>query len=91
MMPIYEYKCQSCGEAFTKVTRTVSSSEDEELACPACGSENVQRVISSVSVVTPGGTEGRPTAEQKSGGESQTQETFGREELNQVLKQQGES
>jgi putative FmdB family regulatory protein len=47
-MPTYDYRCRSCHE------RTVvqhSLSEEPRLECPYCGSEEMARIISRVSVV----------------------------------------
>ncbi len=34
-MPIYEYRCQDCGEKFEKLVR--GNSGQPELTCPNCG------------------------------------------------------
>ena len=43
-MPIYEYRCQDCGEKFEKLVR--GNSEQPELACPICGSKQAQKLLS---------------------------------------------
>jgi putative FmdB family regulatory protein len=43
-MPIYEYRCDECGQAFEMI-RSVSES-DEKLHCPACKSSKVKRLMS---------------------------------------------
>ena len=43
-MPIYEYRCQECGEKFEKLVR--SSSDHTELACPNCGSKQAEKLLS---------------------------------------------
>jgi putative FmdB family regulatory protein len=43
-MPIYEYRCQKCGEKFEKWVRSFSSAADPE--CPKCGSREVQKAFS---------------------------------------------
>ncbi len=44
-MPIYEYKCQKCGEKFEDY---FGPGEGEKiLKCPKCGENKVKRVISS--------------------------------------------
>ena len=40
-MPIYEYKCQACSHQFELLVRTGTT-----LACPACGAEQLERLIS---------------------------------------------
>lgn len=47
-MPLYAYKCKSCGEKFEKV-RSMSD-RDEALTCPACGAAYPQRVLASFSL-----------------------------------------
>ncbi len=43
-MPIYEYRCQKCGERFEKLVRTFSG--QQSVVCPCCGSEEVQKAVS---------------------------------------------
>jgi putative FmdB family regulatory protein len=43
-MPIYEYRCNECGEEFEKFLRSMSASKD--LCCPKCGSRSVAKAIS---------------------------------------------
>lgn len=45
-MPIYEYRCKKCNTDFTVLKM---SSRQEETACPACGSRDVARKLSSFS------------------------------------------
>jgi putative FmdB family regulatory protein len=43
-MPIYEYKCQSCGHELEKLQRM----NDERLKdCPECGKAELQRLVSA--------------------------------------------
>ncbi len=44
-MPLYEYLCYKCGNSFEKLRRIAD--DDKELRCPACGSEKIERVLSS--------------------------------------------
>jgi putative FmdB family regulatory protein len=44
-MPIYEYKCIKCGEKFEK--RLGFFNNDKSVACPKCGSQKPERVIST--------------------------------------------
>jgi len=53
-MPIYEYKCNSCGEEFEKLV--FSSSSQKDIKCEKCGSDQVVRKISTISSF--GGTTG---------------------------------
>jgi putative FmdB family regulatory protein len=40
-MPIYEFKCSSCGSNFELLMRS-----DTELACPECGSSRIGKKLS---------------------------------------------
>ena len=56
-MPIYEFVCQECQNLVELLVR--KPSEEVELRCSACGSGDLQRVVSRVnSVVTGGGHDG---------------------------------
>ena len=46
-MPIFEYKCKGCGEKFDYLHK--SSSNIESVNCPACGSEDNKKLLSSFS------------------------------------------
>mgnify|MGYP003681935130 CR=1 FL=1 len=41
-MPIYEYRCQECGEKFEKLVRSMNSALATE--CPNCGGQRVNFV-----------------------------------------------
>jgi len=44
-MPIYEYRCESCGDKFEKLVRR---SEDAlEAGCPACGDKHLHQEYST--------------------------------------------
>ncbi|MFC2019247.1 zinc ribbon domain-containing protein [Chloroflexota bacterium] len=58
-MPIYQYKCQSCGEITEFFLHGFSSKK--KLTCRSCGSDNLQRLISppnllKASTTAPGTT-----------------------------------
>jgi len=42
-MPLFEYRCQKCGQTFEKVVRP---SDGIKIACPSCQSESVKKAIS---------------------------------------------
>ena len=44
-MPIYEYTCRKCKNAFEQLVRT-----GDIPACPKCSSENLERMLSLCSV-----------------------------------------
>ena len=45
-MPIYEFKCQSCGRVFDLL---IFSGEKVEMKCPDCGSLEVTKLISAAN------------------------------------------
>jgi len=51
-MPLYEYKCEDCGEEFEVIRR---ASDDTEELCPSCG-KPAERLF---SVFSTGGGVGR--------------------------------
>ncbi|HMQ53057.1 MAG TPA: zinc ribbon domain-containing protein [Anaerolineae bacterium] len=59
-MPIYEYVCQACGQQFDKLFLSLSR-VPKEMACPACNSMEVQRLVSAPA--------GRRGASSSDGGE----------------------
>jgi len=44
-MPLYEYQCRACGHSFEVLVRGA-----EQLACPACHSDDIERLLSSFGV-----------------------------------------
>jgi putative FmdB family regulatory protein len=46
-MPIYEYKCDTCGNKFEKLVRR--SEEKLGLECPACGNQHLTKQFSTFS------------------------------------------
>jgi putative FmdB family regulatory protein len=49
-MPIYEYKCSSCGAVSEIFTNTGGHSDP--LACKSCGSTNLEKMLSAASIGT---------------------------------------
>jgi putative FmdB family regulatory protein len=47
-MPIYEYRCEECGEGFELFVRSPSQAANP--TCPKCGSQRVERAISLFGV-----------------------------------------
>jgi putative FmdB family regulatory protein len=43
-MPMYEYRCTTCGTVFEQLRRL--SEADKDVACPACESSSAERLIS---------------------------------------------
>lgn len=50
-MPIYEFKCQGCGNEF----ETLVFRSDEQVCCPQCQGEKVQRLMSGFAHKSEGG------------------------------------
>ncbi len=48
-MPIYEYRCQNCGENFEKLVRSINGAE--QVVCPVCQSESAERRLSAFATV----------------------------------------
>ncbi len=44
-MPLYEYRCEKCGERFEKLRRMADA--DNDVVCPRCDAEEVERLLSS--------------------------------------------
>lgn len=56
-MPVYEYRCEECGEGFELFVR--SPSRQAAPTCPKCGSRNVKKAVSLFGV---GGAAGSRTS-----------------------------
>lgn len=56
-MPMYEYRCDECGERFEMLRRM--SDSDRDLICPKCQSARVERQLSTFAAggcsASPGG------------------------------------
>jgi putative FmdB family regulatory protein len=55
-VPLYEYRCSSCGNRFEVLRRMGQGSEG--LACPECGQEKVDKEFSTFAGATAGGSAG---------------------------------
>lgn len=53
-MPMYDYRCRSCGHVFEELVVS-SSVPDSEVACPACGARDAERLVSAPRIATGGG------------------------------------
>ena len=66
-MPMYEYGCKSCNGTFTKLRRMDQS--DNDISCPTCGTEEIQRKLSVFASFSKGsGGEATATAATSGGG-----------------------
>lgn len=52
-MPMYEYRCDSCGRTYEQLRRM--SDADTDLKCPHCDSEQVERLVSACAIGGCGG------------------------------------
>ena len=55
-MPIYDYRCRACG--LTSELKVSYSGECRSFACPGCGSSDLEKQMSTPSIITgcnPGG------------------------------------
>jgi len=48
-MPIYEFRCLACGRVFEKLF--LKADDEADLACPACASVSLERIISKTNYV----------------------------------------
>jgi putative FmdB family regulatory protein len=53
-MPLYEYKCRTCGKSFELLRRMHDA--DGDLKCPDCESAEVERQLSTFATVGCGTT-----------------------------------
>lgn len=65
-MPIYDYVCRDCDEAFEKLWPSASAAQGRSPQCPACSGGATQRVPSQVTVL--GGLGGLTPGEQRQAG-----------------------
>lgn len=52
-MPIYEFKCLGCGQIF-ELLKLKKEDEKSGMKCPKCKSDEVERILSSVSFIASG-------------------------------------
>ncbi len=64
-MPIYEYRCSECGSVFSKLQRIGATGEG--VRCPKCGSENVERLLSTFASGSSGTTSAATSSSSCSG------------------------
>jgi len=53
-MPIFEFVCSQCGHPFEELLRSASAMS--ELVCPACGSPEIKKKLSTFASKTTGGS-----------------------------------
>lgn len=84
-MPIYEYKCEACGEQFERLFLSLSR-VPVEIHCPACQSTGVRRRVSAPTVTM--GAEGGPEGAVEPAADKPA--VFGRKELNAALEKRAQ-
>jgi putative FmdB family regulatory protein len=47
-MPLYEFKCRSCGSTFEDLIR--NAADEAAAACPTCGAKEAQRLLSAAAL-----------------------------------------
>jgi putative FmdB family regulatory protein len=52
-MPTYDYRCKACETEFALFYKTYTAYDTAHKICPNCGSENLSRLITRVSVAQP--------------------------------------
>lgn len=48
-MPIYEFRCLTCGHVF-ELLQLKKEREKDKMKCPKCSHEEVERVLSTISI-----------------------------------------
>ena len=48
-MPLYEYRCQACGDDF-EILRGLHE-KDEDVKCPQCGEKKAEKLLSACCTV----------------------------------------
>ena len=48
-MPLYEYRCQACGDDFE--TLRGLNEKDEDVECPTCGAKKAEKLLSACCTV----------------------------------------
>ncbi len=69
-MPIFEYACRACGHAFEALVRAADTP-----ACPACTSQDLEKLLSAVAVKTEGTRQLGLRAAKKRDAKQQSQQT----------------
>lgn len=49
-MPIYEYKCETCGHEFEKLV--LGKNAEKDITCPKCNQNKIKRLLSSTGFIS---------------------------------------
>ncbi len=52
-MPIYDYRCDACGNHFSALVAS-SNTPEEEIACPSCKERQAEKLLSMKAAVIGG-------------------------------------
>jgi putative FmdB family regulatory protein len=66
-MPIYEFRCLGCGHVF-ELLKLKKESQGIDMKCPKCGFEEVEKILSTVSITKTGSGKAKSTAKNCGGG-----------------------
>ena len=53
-MPIYEYMCPTCGQAFEKLVRGGRKAREAAVPCPTCGQDSHRKQVTLVAAANVG-------------------------------------
>ena len=62
-MPVYEYKCEKCGQIFEKLIR--NQTQKDNVTCGKCGSRKIEKLVSGFAC---SGTERSGSADHSTSG-----------------------
>ena len=65
-MPLYEYRCENCQDAFRSITPV--QSVRQRVACPACATTGARRLISTCAAISRGDGDSRLVTGSQGGG-----------------------
>ena len=63
-MPLFDYRCQSCAHEFEVLIRPASHG-DPPPSCPACGNQNLERLLSTFALSSREKTQAAAAAKNK--------------------------
>lgn len=52
-MPVYDYRCENCGQRFSLFYKSYAAYDQAEATCPECGSTALSRLITGVAIQKP--------------------------------------